>query len=103
MKAGGFLDFGTDLQNPDFAAMANAMGIYGRRVTDPGDLVNVLHDAFAHPGPALIDIVTNRMELAMPPTITAEQIKGLSLYTSKAIMDGRGAEVFELAKSNLWR
>ncbi len=103
MKAGGFLDFGTDLQNPDFAAMANAMGIYGKRVTDPGDLVTVLRDAFAHPGPALIDVVTNRMELAMPPTITSEQIKGFSLYTTKAIMDGRGAEVFELAKSNLWR
>lgn len=103
MKAGGFLNFGTDLQNPDFGAMANAMGIYGKRVTDPGDLAGALRDAFAHPGPALIDVVTNRMELAMPPAIKAEQIKGFSLYTAKAIMDGRGAEVFELAKTNLWR
>jgi len=103
MKAAGFLDFGTDLQNPDFAAMANAMGIYGKRVTDPGDLNTVLHDAFAHPGPALIDVAINRMELAIPPTITIEQIKGFGLYTTKAIMDGRGAEVLELAKSNLWR
>lgn len=103
MKAGGFLNFGTDLQNPDFAAMANAIGIYGTRVTDPGDLSNALKDAFAHPGPALIDVVTNRMELIIPPTIKAEQIKGFSLYTARAIMDGRGAEVLELAKTNLWR
>jgi pyruvate dehydrogenase (quinone) len=103
MKAGGFLNFGTDLQNPDFGAMANAMGIYGKRVTDPENLAGVLRDAFAHPGPALIDVVTNRMELIMPPAIKAEQIKGFSLYTAKAIMDGRGAEVFELAKTNLWR
>jgi pyruvate dehydrogenase (quinone) len=103
MKAGGFLNFGTDLQNPDFGAMANAMGIYGKRVTEPEDLSDALREAFAHPGPALIDVVTNRMELVMPPAIKAEQIKGFSLYTVKAIMDGRGAEVFELVKSNLWR
>jgi pyruvate dehydrogenase (quinone) len=103
MKAGGFLNFGTDLQNPDFGAMANAMGIYGKRVTEPEDLSDALREAFAHPGPALIDVVTNRMELVMPPAIKAEQIKGFSLYTAKAIMDGRGAEVFELVKSNLWR
>jgi pyruvate dehydrogenase (quinone) len=103
MKAAGFLNFGTDLQNPDFGAMANAMGIYGKQVTDPGDLAGVLRDAFAHPGPALIDVVTNRMELVMPPAIKAEQMKGFSLYAARAIMDGRGMEVFELAKTNLWR
>lgn len=103
MKAGGFLNFGTELQNPDFAAMANAMGIYGKRVTDPGNLADVLRDAFAHPGPALIDVVTNRLELIMPPAIKAVQIKGFGLYTVKAIIDGRGAEIYELAKTNLWR
>ncbi|MDP1614466.1 MAG: ubiquinone-dependent pyruvate dehydrogenase [Methylococcales bacterium] len=103
MKASGFLNFGTELQNPDFAAMANAMGIYGKRVTDPGELSGVLRDAFAHPGPALIDVVTNRLELIMPPAIKAAQIEGFSLYTIKAIIDGRGAEIFELAKTNLWR
>jgi len=103
MKAGGFLNYGTDLINPDFGAMARAMGIYGKRVTDPANLADTLNDAFAHQGPALIDVVTNRMELAIPPTITAEQLKGFSLYTIKAIMDGRGEEVLELAKTNLWR
>lgn len=103
MKASGFLNFGTELQNPDFGAMANAMGIYGKRVTDPGALGDVLREAFAHPGPALIDVVTNRMELIMPPAISAAQMKGFFLYTAKAIMDGRGAEIYELAKTNLWR
>lgn len=103
MKAGGFLNYGTDLINPDFGAMANAMGIYGKRVTDPASLTSTLSDAFAHKGPAVIDVVTNRMELAIPPTITASQLKGFSLYMTKAIMNGRGDEVFELAKTNLWR
>ncbi len=103
MKAAGFLNFGTDLKNPDFAAMANAIGIYGKRVVNSNELEDALQSAFAHKGPVLVDVVTNRMELAMPPAITAEQIKGFSLYMTKAIMDGRGSEVIELAKSNLWR
>lgn len=103
MKAGGFLNFGTDLNNPDFAAMANAMGIYGKRVTNPFEVENALRDAFNHPGPALIDVVTNRMELAMPPAVKAEHVKGFTLYMAKAIMSGRGDEVMELAKSNLWQ
>ncbi len=103
MKAAGFLNFGTDLKNPDFGAMANAMGIYGKRVEDPAELEGALRDAFAHDGPALIDVVTNRMELVMPPTISVEQIKGFSVYTAKAIMGGRGDEVYELMKANLWR
>ena len=103
MKAGGFLNFGTDLKNPDFAAMSNAMGIYGKRVEHSNELEEALHSAFSHKGPALVDVVTNRMELAMPPEISAEQIKGFSLYMSRAIIDGRGAEVIELVKSNLWR
>lgn len=102
MKATGFLDNGTELINPDFAAMANAMGIKGIRVEDAGDLASALNQAFAINGPVLIDVVTNRQELSMPPTITASQVKGFSLYMVKAIIDGRGQEIFELAKSNLF-
>jgi pyruvate dehydrogenase (quinone) len=60
-------------------------------------------DAFAHDGPLLIDAVVARSELAMPPSITLEMAKGLSLYTVKAIMSGRGDEVIDPAKTNLWR
>jgi pyruvate dehydrogenase (quinone) len=103
MKAAGFLDFGTTLQNPNFADLAKSMGILGLRVEDPADLDEALHKIFTHSGPALLDVVTHRMELAIPPAITAEQVKGFSLYMTKAIMSGRGDEVLELIKTNLWR
>jgi pyruvate dehydrogenase (quinone) len=103
MKAAGLLDHGTDLDNPDFAAMARAVGIHGIRVEDPGELRGAVANALAHPGPCLVDVVVNRQELAMPPTIELEQAKGFTLYMIKAVMSGRGDEVLELAKTNLWR
>ena len=101
MKASGFIETGVDLENPDFAAMARAMGIHARRVEDPGDLPQAIRDVLAHDGPALLDVVTARQELSMPPTITAEQIKGFSLWILRAVMSGRGDEVLDLAKTNL--
>ena len=62
-----------------------------------------LAEALAHPGPVLIDAAVNRMELAMPPKVTAEMAKGFTLYMLKAVMSGRGDEVVELARSNLLR
>jgi len=103
MKAAGLLEYGTGLDNPNFADMARAMGLHGARVEDPGDLEGALKAAFQHPGPAVIDVVVNRQELAMPPTITAEQAKGFTLYMLKAVLSGRGDEVLDLAKTNLWR
>ncbi|EDX81028.1 Thiamine pyrophosphate enzyme, central domain family [Brevundimonas sp. BAL3] len=101
MKAGGFLDTGTDLKNPDFAAMATAMGIKGFRVEDSDQLEDVVAQALAHPGPVLIDVVTAGQELVIPPKIKLEQAKGFSLFMLKAIMNGRGDEVIELARTNL--
>ncbi|GGF48444.1 pyruvate dehydrogenase [Azorhizobium oxalatiphilum] len=103
MKAAGFLNVGTDLKNPDFAAMAKAIGIHGQRVEDPADVKGALEAAFAHDGPAVVDVVTDKMELVMPPAIKAEQAIGFSLYAARAIMNGRGDELLELAKSNLFR
>ena len=57
----------------------------------------------AHDGPALLDVVTAKQELSMPPTITAEQVKGFSLWVLRAVMSGRGDEVIDLAKTNLLR
>ncbi|MBB4619606.1 ubiquinone-dependent pyruvate dehydrogenase [Sphingomonas abaci] len=101
MKAGGYLDTGTDLQNPSFAAMAEAIGIKAFRVEESDDLPGALKAAFSHPGPALVDVVTAKQELVMPPKIQAEQAKGFSLYMLKAIMSGRGDEVVDLARTNL--
>ncbi|MBR1230968.1 ubiquinone-dependent pyruvate dehydrogenase [Bradyrhizobium sp. AUGA SZCCT0182] len=101
MKASGFIETGVDLENPDFAAMARAMGIHARRVEDPGDLPQAIRDVLDHDGPAVLDVVTARQELSMPPTITAEQVKGFSLWVLRAVMSGRGDEVLDLAKTNL--
>ena len=99
----GLLDYGTDLNNPDFAAMARAIGIHSVRVTEPADVNDGIAAALAHPGPVLVDAVVNRTELAMPPSITFEMAKGFSLYMVKAVMNGRADEVIDLAKTNLWR
>jgi pyruvate dehydrogenase (quinone) len=103
MKAGGFLDTNTDLKNPNFAAMAQAMGIKGIRVENSADVDNALTEAFAHQGPVLVDVVTAKQELVIPPSIQAAQAKGFSLYMLQAVMNGRGDEVIELAKTNLFR
>ena len=101
MKAAGFVDAGTDLENPDFAAMARAMGIHAHRVEDPGEVPGAVADMLAYDGPALLDVVTAKHELSMPPTIGLEQVKGFSLWVLRAVMSGRGDEVIDLAKTNL--
>ncbi|MEW5716705.1 ubiquinone-dependent pyruvate dehydrogenase [Pseudomonas sp. SB113] len=103
MKAAGYLDAGTELKNPDFAAMSNAMGILGIRVEQSEDLEPALRRALAHDGPVLVDVVTASQELVMPPSIKLEQAKGFSLYMLKAVMSGRGDEVIELARTNWLR
>jgi pyruvate dehydrogenase (quinone) len=101
MKAAGFVDTQVDLKNPDFAAMARAMDIHAQRVEDPGELPSAVAAMLAHDGPALLDVVTAKHELSMPPTISVEQVKGFSLWVLRAVMSGRGDEVIDLAKTNL--
>lgn len=101
MKAAGFVTFATDLDNPDFAAIAEAAGLFGARVDKAGDLEDALRAAFAHPGPALVDVRTARHELSLPPKLTFGQIKGFTLYATRTILSGRGSEIVELARTNL--
>ncbi|MGU3498844.1 ubiquinone-dependent pyruvate dehydrogenase [Mycobacterium sp. C31M] len=103
MKAAGIVTFGTDLQNPNFAAVAQSLGMFGRRVEQPGDLDAALTEAFAHDGPALVDVVTARQELSIPPAITVEQAKGFSLYAIRTIMAGRSDELLDLVSTNVAR
>ena len=102
MKAAGFVTYGTDLDNPDFAAVAQALGIFARRVERSEDLPDAVAEVLAHDGPALLDVVTERQELSMPPSIKAEQVKGFALYAIRTVMSGRGDELLDLAKAN-WR
>lgn len=103
MKAAGIVNFGTDLVNPDFAAVARAMGIFGRRVEQPADLHQALVDAFEFDGPAVVDVVTARQELSIPPAITVEQAKGFSLYAIRTILAGRADELLDLVTTNVAR
>jgi len=100
MKVGGQLNYGTELENPDFAKMAESIGIHGVRIEDPEDLEKGLREALAFNGPAIIDVVVNRMELTMPPHIELDQAWGFSLFMAKAVLNGRGSEVLDLAKTN---
>lgn len=103
MKAAGFLDAGCDLQNPDFAATARAMGVKGLRVERPQDLRSALTEAFNHDGPALIDVVSARQELIMPPKATLAEATHFSMFMLKAVLDGRAKQIIDLAKVNLTR
>jgi pyruvate dehydrogenase (quinone) len=101
MKADGIVNFGTDLDNPDFAAVARAVGVYGVRVERPGELDDALREAFAHPGPALVDVVTHRQELALPPTITLHQARSFTLWATRSVLSGDGSAVVEVTRTNL--
>jgi pyruvate dehydrogenase (quinone) len=103
MKAAGIVDFGTDLKNPDFAKIADGAGMLGLSAKTADDISPMLEQALSFDGPALVEIPVSRQELAMPPTMTYEQAKGFSLFMMKAVLNGRGDEIIDLAKVNLIR
>ncbi|MFT4280789.1 ubiquinone-dependent pyruvate dehydrogenase [Microbacterium sp.] len=103
MKAAGIVTYGTDLQNPNFADVAESVGITGIRVEKAADLRGALQRAFAEEGPVLLDVVTAREELSMPPAITASQAKGFTLWALRTVLSGRGDELIDLADTNVWR
>jgi pyruvate dehydrogenase (quinone) len=101
MKAAGFVNFGTDLNNPDFGAVARAIGVMGVTVDTSDELEGALTSAFAHDGPALIDVHVARQELSLPPKVTLAQAKGFALYATRTILSGGADQIIELAKTNL--
>src|SRR5471030_556922 len=101
-KSTGFLDFGTEFKNPNFAAMAEAAGVRGIRLEDPADVDEGIAAALAHDGPVLVDAVVSRTVLPIPPAITPEMAKGFTLYMVKAVFNGRADDLVDLARSNLW-
>jgi pyruvate dehydrogenase (quinone) len=102
-KSTGFINIGTDFVNPNFAMMAEAVGIKGVRIEDPAEVEGKLAEALAHPGAVVVDAVVNRNELAMPPKITAQMVKGFSLYMLRVVLSGRTDELIELARTNVRR
>jgi pyruvate dehydrogenase (quinone) len=103
MKASGFVDTGCDLTNPNFAAMAQAAGIKGIRVEKPQDLQAAVREALEYDGPVLVDVVSERQELVMPPVTTFDQAHHFGVFMLKAVLDGRAGELIDLAKVNLLR
>jgi pyruvate dehydrogenase (quinone) len=103
MKAAGILTHGTSLVDTDFSKLADAAGILGLRAERPEQVKPMLNQAIQHDGPALVDVVVNRQELLIPPSINLEQIRGFTLYMIKAVLNGRGDEIVDLAKTNLFR
>jgi pyruvate dehydrogenase (quinone) len=101
MKADGIVNFGTDLDNPNFAEVARAAGLHGVRVERHDQLDDALRTALAHDGPAVIEVMTARQELAMPPAITAAQVGGFTLWATRSVLSGRGDQVIEVARTNL--
>jgi pyruvate dehydrogenase (quinone) len=103
MLAAGILADGTELVNPDFVGLARSAGMFAAKVEDPAALKPAVTEAFRHDGPALVEAVVNRSELSMPPTIKVNQAVGFNLWALKAVLNGRGDEVIDLAVSNLVR
>jgi pyruvate dehydrogenase (quinone) len=103
MKAAGILTYGTSLVDTDFSKLAEAAGILGLRAEMPEQVKPLLNQAIEHNGPALVDVVVNRQELLIPPSINLAQISGFTLYMIKAVLNGRGDEIVDLAKTNLFR
>ena len=103
MKAAGILTHGTSLIDTDFSKLAEAAGILGFRAERPEQVKPMLNQAIEHDGPALMDVVVNRQELLIPPSINLEQIRGFTVYMIKAVLNGRGDEIVDLAKTNLFR
>jgi len=103
MKASGFLDFGVQLKNPDFAALAQSTGMLGLKAETAQDIRPLLQQAFEHDGPALVEVLVHRQELSMPPTITLEEATGFGVFMLKAVLSGRGDEIVDLARTNLFR
>jgi pyruvate dehydrogenase (quinone) len=99
-KVEGLLDSFTDLQNPDFGRVAEAMGLWGRRVEKAEDLEHAVEAWLAEPGPALLDVVTDRFELVMPPHIETSQVLRTTLYSAKAMLGGRLGDVANLVTHN---
>ncbi|HEY8929237.1 MAG TPA: thiamine pyrophosphate-dependent enzyme [Mucilaginibacter sp.] len=100
MEVAGLPDWQTDMHNPDFAMIAQAMGIKGSTVTDPADVEQALKEAFMYKGAALVNIMTDPNALAMPPKIEFEQVKGMAVSMTKLMLNGRMEEVLDTVKAN---
>ncbi|MFE7402810.1 pyruvate dehydrogenase [Streptomyces sp. NPDC057557] len=101
MMVDGLPPYGTGYPHTDFAAIATAAGARGIRVEKPTEVRDALRAAFAHDGPALVDVVTDPNALAIPPKITSEQLTGFALSASRTVLTGGVGRMIQLARANV--
>ena len=99
-KSEGMLDTFTHLKNPDFGKVAAAIGLWGKRVQTASELPAALQEWLSQPGPALLDVLVNPLELVKPPFFEAKPVIGMALYSVRAVLNGRGADVLEMVREN---
>jgi pyruvate dehydrogenase (quinone) len=102
-KAAGLVPVYTDLLNPDFGAVAKAMGLWGRHVARAGELEEAVKAWLAEPGPALLDVKVKPMQLVTPPSpfVSPEAVVGMAVYSAKAMLQGKGHDVWEMMVENI--
>jgi pyruvate dehydrogenase (quinone) len=99
-KSEGLLPTYTDLKNPDFGKVAQAIGLWGRTVTDAAELESAVDEWLAASGPALLNVKVAPMELVMPPFIAPEAAYGMAMYSVRAVLHGQAGDVFEMIREN---
>ncbi|WP_392563501.1 thiamine pyrophosphate-binding protein [Orbus wheelerorum] len=99
-KGEGLVERYTDLNNPNFAQLAQSIGFYGKQVTNAEELEHAVKEFLTYDGPALLDVHTNANELIMPPVTTLDEVKGMALYSAKATLEGKGSDFINLIKDN---
>ena len=102
-KAAGLVPVYTDLKNPDFGAVARAMGLWGRHVARAGELEESVKAWLAEPGPALLHVKVKPMQLVTPPSpfVSPEAVVGMAVYSARAMLQGKGHDVWEMMVENI--
>jgi len=101
MEVAGLPDFQTDLKNPNFAKLAEAIGMMGVRIEDPADVSSGLKKALQQSGPALVDVVTDPNAVSLPSHIEPEQVVGFGLTLGKLVLAGHIDEVVDTIETNI--
>lgn len=101
MLVNGLPDFQTDVPDTNYAEIARAIGFHAERVEDASRLEGAYREAFAAPGPALVEVITDPNALSLPPAITGGQVVGFATAMSKIVLNRGIAEAFSMPTSNM--
>lgn len=102
-RAAGLIPVFTDLKNPDFGELAKSVGLWGKSVSRAGDLEDSVRDWLAEPGPALLHVKVRPMQLVAPPSpfVSPEAVVGMAVYGAKAVLHGKGGDLWEMVTENI--